>query len=133
MIPQQFANYNKNYQQRLGYLKLLATLEDGGRPGKVDLLQRIHRLYHPRREGRKPFVPTRLLEQEDIPSWQPGFPEKSLDRLVLWGQMLGVLTPAGRLSEWGNLLRVLACPGWPEANPFVLSAIERAFFLQLLL
>ena len=132
MIPYQFANYNREAQQRLGFLKVLTGLDEAQRLGKEQLLDRLLRLYRPRSEGADTFDPETLLQEEEIPSWQPGFTKRNLDRLLLWGEMLGVLTAAGRFSEWAHLLRTVSL-NTPGDNPFRLSLIEKAFFVQLLL
>jgi hypothetical protein len=162
MIPVQFCNYNLDYQQRLGFLKLLTWTARGVRGGKEDLLRRLESLYpasaatknSPRqragmgaRAPQKPtaaphlkgaFDPDALLRREEIPSWQPGFSFQRLDRLVLWAEMLGLITASGRLAEWSTPLivdGVGVAPPDPISveNPFRLSPRDRAYFLAVLM
>ena len=156
MLPVHFCNYNLDYQQRLGFLKLLVWAGQSVRGGKEELQRRIELLYSPavgktkksgsalprmssparsvRAAGR--FNPEALLQLDEIPSWQPGFSLQRLDRLVLWAEMLGLITSAGRLAEWSKPL-ISHEPlgslrsGFP--NPFLLSPRERAYFLALLM
>jgi len=159
MLPVQFCNYNLDYQQRLGFLKLLVWVGQNVRGGKEELQRRIGFLYSPSasktsrpkksgsggskasaaRSVRAPgaFDPETMLQLDEIPSWQPGFSFQRLDRLVLWGEMLGLVTPAGRLAEWSKPLICDRSPFSPHAggfpNPFLLSGRERAYFLALLM
>jgi hypothetical protein len=140
MLPTRFCNYYTDYQQRLGFLKILASVGEGVRGGRDEYVERLRTLYRPRglkRAEGKPFNATELLEREEIPSWQPGFPqqdpEKYLGRLVEWGEMCGIIAANGRLSEWARILLLLNDDAAPATNPFLLSPLERAFFLQLLL
>jgi hypothetical protein len=61
---------------------------------------------------------------------------KVYDRLILWAQMIGIIAPTGRLSEWANVLNALApqrnLRDFGACNPFVLSNAERIFFVHLL-
>jgi hypothetical protein len=135
MLPPHFANYNVDYQQRLGYLKLLALLGEGRRLGAEELLSRIRGVYTSARAaeraglGPRPFSPQTLLEHEDIPSWQVGFTEKRLGRLIVWAETLGILSTAHRLSEWAYLLKIVAGPGrtvpGTEYNPFRLRSCSK--------
>jgi hypothetical protein len=79
------------------------------------LQRKIESLYgkagdRPKKAGRLssntglPFDPEILLRHEEVPSWQPGFSSQRIDRLVLWAEMLGLVTPAGRLAEWSKPL-----------------------------
>lgn len=159
MLPVEFCNYNVDYQQRLGFLKLLVWAGESSRGGKEELLHRIESLYSPSatrpkraqrhaaagRHAERPhavphvrgkFDPDVLLQLEDVPSWQAGFSFQRLDRLVLWGEMVGLITPSGRLAEWAKPLVVdqplrFVREGVGQ-NPFLLSRRERAFFLALL-
>jgi hypothetical protein len=160
MIPVQFCNYNLDYQQRIGFLKLLAWTAKGVRGGKEDLLRRLESLYPASaanktasrsrggigRGTQKPtaahlkgtFDPDALLQREEIPSWQPGFSFQRLDRLVLWAEMLGLITSSGRLAEWSTPL-IVGSPGVvPQdpirtENPFHLSPRDKAYFLAVLM
>jgi hypothetical protein len=161
MLPVHFCNYNLDYQQRLGFLKLLAWMAPGVRGGKEELLRKIKSLYPPSAASRKitsrqrdcatqpaqrvseahhlkgVFDPNTLLQLDEIPSWQQGFSFQRLDRLLLWGQMLGLITENGRLAEWSRPLvadqgvSVFRRGSFP--NPFILSRREKAFFLALLM
>jgi hypothetical protein len=159
MLPVQFCNYNLDYQQRLGFLKLLVWVGENVRGGKEELQRRMESLYSPSarkslrpkksgapspkisatRSGRAPgtFDPEAMLQLDEIPSWQPGFSFQRLDRLVLWGEMLGLVTPTGRLAEWSKPLISDHPQFLPHAeefpNPFLLSRRERAYFLALLM
>lgn len=138
-----FCNYNVDYMQRLGFLKVLCKIGDGVRGGKREMLQRLRLLYPESRRPQLPgfdrglFDPHKLLQKDVVPSWQPGFVAKSLDRLITWGEMVGLVAPNERLSEWARILlslqRETAKADWDSDNPFVLSAEERAFFVHLLL
>lgn len=155
MLPVHFCNYNLDYQQRLGFLKLLVWAGQGVRGGKEELQRRIESLYSPsagktKKSGSggarisKParsvrssgtFDPEAMLQMDEIPSWQPGFSIQRLDRLVLWGEMLGLVTPAGRLAEWSKPLISDEDTGNLRSgfrNPFILSRRDRAYFLALL-
>lgn len=137
MLTPRFCNYYTDYQQRLGFLKILARTGEGVRGGRDQYIDRLRALYHPRGisrlEGRAPFTPKKLLERDEVPSWQSGFTERYLDRLVNWGEMVGIIATNGRLSEWARILLLIGQPTKEDENPFVLSDVERAFFLQLLL
>jgi hypothetical protein len=157
MLPVHFCNYNLDYQQRLGFLKLLVWAAQGVRGGKEELQRRIESVYSPSAaKGKKTgpassrmskpvrsvrlsgdFDPETLLQLNEIPSWQSGFSLHRLDRLVLWGEMLGLITSAGRLAEWSKPLISDHAPAnlHPGSfpNPFVLSRRERAYFLALLM
>ncbi len=137
MIPPSFCNYNLDYQQRLGFLKLMVEVCDGVRGGPDQFKNRLRHLYRSTSPGRallsSRFDPKSLLERDEIPSWQPGISKERLDRLVLWGEMTGLVVN-GRLSEWARILRLITGPTVfaPEVNPFLLSVQERAFFVHLL-
>lgn len=143
MIPPRFCNYNIDYQQRLGFLKVLCAVSEQARGGAEEILDRIRDLFPEARRPialqtrSEPFDPTELVCHLDVPSWQPGFTFQRLDRLVLWGEMLGLIAPNGRLSDWATILSVLDPRqqerAWVSNNPFILSSMERAFFVQLLL
>jgi hypothetical protein len=147
MLPVQFCNYNLDYQQRLGFLKVVAWAGRNVRGGKEELQRKIESLYgkagdRPKKAGRLssntglPFDPEILLRHEEVPSWQPGFSSQRIDRLVLWAEMLGLVTPAGRLAEWSKPLiedEKSFDPHLPEANPFLLSGRDRSYFLALLM
>jgi len=157
MLPVRFCNYNLDYQQRLGFLKLLAWVAEGVRGGKEELLRKLESIYSPAAvigkpskkyaaAGRRPpsaphlkgtFDPDVLLRQDEIPSWQPGFSFQRLDRLVLWGEMVGLVTTNGRLSEWSKPLVIDRQTSTPQQssidNPFLLSKRDRAFFLLVLI
>jgi len=148
MLPVQFCNYNLDYQQRLGFLKVVTWAGRNVRGGKEELQRKIESLYgknadRARKAGRLPshsglqFDPEMLLRHEEAPSWQPGFSSQRIDRLVLWAEMLGLVTPAGRLAEWSKPLIVDETtfdPHVPElANPFLLSRRDRSYFLALLM
>ncbi len=158
MLPVQFCNYNLDYQQRLGFLKLLVWLGQSVRGGKEELVRKIESFYGQSatqskrakrvgpsgREAQAPrqphlrgtFDPDVLLQRDEIPSWQPGFSFQRLDRLVLWAEMLGLVTANGRLAEWATPL--LADRSTPTIhakelpNPFLLSRRDCAYFLALL-
>jgi hypothetical protein len=143
VIEAKFCNYNKDYQQRLGFLKVVARIGIGARGGPGDIMDRLMSIYPG--DGRRPplagrrveeFDPKSLIRQEEVPSWIVGFVPKTLDRLVSWAEMVGLLAQSGRLSEWAAILDgVRINPGedkWSIDNPFILSAEERAFFVQLL-
>jgi hypothetical protein len=142
MIEARFCNYNKDYQQRLGFLKVINRVGQGARGGPDDILDRVRSLYPGGRRqplaGRRveEFDPKELIQDERIPSWSVGFVPKTLDRLVWWAEKVGLVAQSGRLSEWAAILDgVRSHPGelsWAEDNPFVLSLEERAFFVQLL-
>lgn len=142
MIEARFCNYNKDYQQRLGFLKVISRVGQGARGGPDDILDRVRSLYP---QGRRPplagrhieeFDPKALIHDERVPSWIVGFVPKTLDRLVWWAEKVGLVAQSGRLSEWAAILDgVRHQPGersWVEDNPFILSLEERAFFVQLL-
>ncbi len=157
MLPVHFCNYNLDYQQRLGFLKLLVWAGRDVRGGKEELQRRIESLYSPAaaktsRSGSAgspmpkaarsarlsgSFDPQAMLQLDEIPSWQPGFSFQRLDRLVLWAEMVGLITSAGRLAEWSKPLisdqphTNLRSGTFP--NPFVLTNRERAYFLALLM
>lgn len=158
MMPVRFCNYNLDYQQRLGFLKLVASISEACRGGKEDLERRLKMMYSPSAIGhvKKPvalrpgahsagtsagklarasFDPEVLLKIPEAPSWQPGFSFQRWDRLVLWAEMVGVITPAARLSEWGRPL-LLNRAGTMKAeiasNPFRLSGRDKGYFLALL-
>lgn len=160
MLPVQFCNYNLDYQQRLGFLKLVTWVAQGVRGGKEEVLRKIEYMYSPsavdgtmsrkvgsagRRSQRSlsathpkgSFEPETLLRLDEIPSWQPGFTFQLLDRLVLWAEMLGLISANGRLSEWSKPLLVsIETPTNPQAsfpNPFLLSPRDTAFFLVILI
>jgi hypothetical protein len=88
VLDVRFCNYNKDYQQRLGFLKVVGRVGLGARGGLDDFLDRLKALYP---EGRRPslpgcrieeFDPKALLRTEAAPSWIVGFVPKTLDRLV---------------------------------------------------
>ena len=141
MIEQRYCNYQRNYQQRLGFLKLVAWAGEGLRGGPEEIKSRLtdfgqdaqrHRAIA--RYGHLDVMA--LLKQADVPSWQPGFVPKVYDRLVLWAQMVGIIAPTGRLSEWANVLNALSpqrnLRDFTASNPFVISPAERTFFVHLL-
>jgi hypothetical protein len=142
MIEARFCNYNKDYQQRLGFLKVISRVGQGARGGPDDILDRVKSLYPGGRRqplaGRRTeeFDPKALIHSERIPSWIVGFVPKTLDRLVWWAEKVGLVAQSGRLSEWAAILDgVRSHPGeqsWVDDNPFILSLEERAFFVQLL-
>lgn len=158
MLPVRFCNYNLDYQQRLGFLKLLVWIGRGVRGGKEELLRKIESacrwpavgtksLRRPSGPGRIPqrpssavhlkegFEPDSLIRLDAVPSWQVGFSSQRLDRLVLWAEMSGLIAANGRLSEWSTaLLDQLPRTAQPvfSSNPFLLSERDRAFFLALL-
>jgi hypothetical protein len=143
MIEPRFCNYNLDYQQRLGFLKILAQVGAEVRGGPEEILQRLRDLYP--ESGKSTvgpfsgvsFDPSCLLKSFEVPSWQPGFSAKRLDRLVLWAEMLGIIAPTGRLSEWAIMLRGMrgqqGVRALIKANPFILTLGERALFAQILL
>jgi hypothetical protein len=138
-----FCNYNLDYQRRLGFLKLLVWAGDGIRGGTDQILGRLRQVYPARGSARtpatpkKPFDPILLVERQENPSWLQAFSPNRLDRLVLWGQMVGLIAPTGRLSEWARVLLAFTGDGdsevWTDRNPFLLSLRDRAFFLHLFL
>ena len=144
MIDVRFCNYNMDYQQRLGFLKWLCRVGKGARGGPNEFLNRVRALYpdpeRPRTpssfESRNRLEPNKLLHTDEAPSWSVGFVPKRLDRLILWAEMVGLIAPSGRLSEWVTILegleRNLNEKDLIEDNPFILSIEERAFFIQLL-
>jgi hypothetical protein len=160
MLPVHFCNYNLDYQQRLGFLKLVAWAGQSVRGGKEDLVRRVEALYgtsmgrskksrqtgstsHTKQASPAPvrlkgsFDPEVLLQRDEVPSWQSGFSFQRLDRLVLWAEMLGLVTPTGRLAEWSKPLIVDAPPLNQYAgdfpNPFLLSRRECSYFLAVLM
>jgi len=142
VIEFRFCNYNKDYQQRLGFLKVVCRVGQGARGGPDDILERIKSLYpagrRPSLAGRRveDFDPKALIRDQRVPSWIVGFVPKTLDRLVWWAERVGLVAPSGRISEWATILNgVRRQPeeaSWVVDNPFVLSTEERAFFVQLL-
>ena len=143
MIEARFCNYNIDYQQRLGFLKVVCRVGQGARGGPDDILDRVKSLYpefrRPSLAGRaaaEEFNPKELIRRDEVPSWIVGFVPKRLDRLVLWAEMVGLLAQSGRLSEWATILDGLRPDAeessWRRDNPFVLSLEERALFMQLL-
>jgi hypothetical protein len=142
VIDIHFCNYNKDYQQRLGFLKVVSRVGKGSRGGPEDILDRVKSMYplYGRQSlaGRsvEDFKPKELIRTERAPSWILGFVPKTLDRLIRWAEMVGLISPSGRLSEWATILDdIRSCPeetSWVRDNPFVLSIEERAFFVQLL-
>ncbi|HYV47347.1 MAG TPA: hypothetical protein VFA20_20955 [Myxococcaceae bacterium] len=139
MLIPRFCNYYTDYQQRLGFLKVLARTGEGVRGGHDQYVARLEELYNTRgaRRGnrRAVFDPEALLQRTEIPSWQVGFYKPYLGRLVNWGEMCGIIAANGRLSEWARILLIIGKEQSEERkeNPFILSEVERAFFLQLLL
>jgi hypothetical protein len=142
VIDVRFCNYNRDYQQRLGFLKVVSRVGHGARGGPNDILQRVESLYpesrRPPLAGRKVenFDPKTLIRDLRVPSWIVGFVPKTLDRLVSWAEMVGLVAQSGRLSEWATILdgarECKVGADWFEDNPFVLTPEERAFFVQLL-
>lgn len=142
VIEPRFCNYNKDYQQRLGFLKVVSRVGKGARGGPDDILDRVRAIYPGYRRPTLPsrsvedFNPKELICTELAPSWIVGFVPKTLDRLISWAEMVGLLAQSGRLSEWANILEgVRSQPdetSWTRDNPFLLSVAERAFFVQLL-
>src|SRR5215210_1223516 len=140
MIELRFCNYNRPYLQRLGFLKVVSRVGQGARGGPEDILERVKSLYtHDRRHSFAAvddFDPETLVRNERVPSWIVGLVPSTLDRLVTWAEMVGLLAQSGRLSEWATILDGVRnrplLENWTEDNPFVLSAEERAFFVQLL-
>jgi hypothetical protein len=137
MIPTLFCNYNLDYQQRLGFLTLVAVACDTCRGNREAFVDRLTQLY----EGRRSLTNTAgpldlrsLVVQKDVPSWQLGFSSERLDRLVLWAEMMGIIAHNGRLSEWSRILQQIVADDItsPRFNPFVLSLEQKAFFLHLL-
>lgn len=143
MVDRRFCNYNLDYQQRLGFLKIVAQIGAQARGGVGEILVRLKDIYpEAGRSHHGPlrnvgFNPDQLLRKPEIPSWQPGFSAKRLDRLVLWAEMLGIIAPTGRLSGWATILRGLGrqkgIRDTIKANPFMLTLGEKALFTQLLL
>ena len=143
MILPNFCNYNLDYQRKLGYLKLLVWAGDGVRGGTNEILGRLQQVYPSPGSPRKPpsskklFEPRVLLERLENPSWLQAFSPNRLDRVILWGEMVGLIAPTGRLSEWSRVLLAFSAEGepenWSERNPFLLSLRDRAYFLHLLL
>jgi hypothetical protein len=142
VIEVRFCNYNKEYQQRLGFLKVVSRVGQGARGGPDDILDHVRSLYP---EGRRQPLAGRRVEEFNVkdlirdpgvPSWIVGFVPKTLDRLTWWAEKVGLVAQSGRLSEWAAILDgVRSRPGeksWVDDNPFVLSLEERAFFVQLL-
>lgn len=142
MIRPMFCNYDRDYQQRLGFLKLVCRVGEGARGGPQDILNRLKLVYTrtpyalPSKEIVTPFSPHDLLRHPDIPSWQPGFTLETLDHLVTWAKRIGIIAATGRVSEWGTILQGLDVSREKEPraleNPFLLSLRERAFFIQIL-
>jgi hypothetical protein len=142
VIEVRFCNYNKEYQQRLGFLKVVCRVGQGARGGPDDILDRVKSLYPAGRRqplaGRRveEFNPKELIRDQRIPSWIVGFVPKTLDRLVWWAEKVGLVAQSGRLSEWAAILDGVRSHrgemNWVQDNPFVLCAQERAFFVQLL-
>lgn len=141
MIEVRFCNYNMDYQQRLGFLKWVCSVGKDVRGGTNEFLSRIRALYpDPDRhrspsvfEARNAFEPDKLIRRDEVPSWSIGFVPKRLDRLILWTEMVGLIAPTGRLSEWATILDGLKSESDRKTeNPFILSIEERAFFVQLL-
>ncbi len=142
MIEVLFCNYNRPYQQRLGFLKVICRVGREARGGPEDILERVKAIYpetrRPSLAGRRieDFDPKKLIRNRNIPSWIVGFVPSTLDRLVTWAEMLGLIAQSGRLSEWAAILNgIRGRPeetSWVEDNPFVLSIEERCFFIQLL-
>lgn len=143
MIEKQFCNYNRDYQQRLGFLKVVNYLGEGARGGPDDILERARAIFPGGRwstlVGRPTspvFDPKALIRREAVPSWIVGFVPKTLDRLISWAEMVGLIAQSGRLSEWSTILQGIHHHegelDWEADNPFVLSDEERAFFIQLL-
>lgn len=142
MIEPRFCNYNKDYQQRLGFLKIVSRVGQSARGGPEDILDRVRSLYagfrRPTLSGHsnEDFNPKQLIRTEDAPSWIVGFVPKTLDRLLAWAEMVGLVAQSGRVSEWATILVSLRPQAdeltWQQDNPFVLSLEERAFFVQLL-
>src|SRR5207247_5113888 len=131
-----------DYQQRLGFLKVISRVGRGARGGPDDILDRVQSLYpgarRPTLAGRRveDFNPKELICNERVPSWIVGFVPKTVDRLVSWAELVGLVAQSGRLSEWATILDgVHSRPGetsWVADNPFELSTEERSFFIQLL-
>src|SRR6267154_834183 len=103
MIPVLFCNYNIDYQQRLGFLKLLSIACEGCRGNREAYRQRMLHIY----DGRRPLDKVwgtldlkSLLSEDGVRSSQIGFSQERLDRLVLWAEMTGIIAQNGRLSEW---------------------------------
>jgi len=142
VIELRFCNYNKDYQQRLGFLKVVSRVGRGARGGPDDILDHVRSLYPD--GSRRPlagrrieeFNPKEIVRDQRVPSWIVGFVPKTLDRLVWWAEKMGLVAQSGRLSEWAAILDgIRSHPdevSWVEDNPFVLSLEERAFFVQLL-
>jgi hypothetical protein len=142
VIEVRFCNYNKDYQHRLGFLKVVSRVGKGARGGPDDILDHVRSLYPGGRRqplaGRRveEFNPKELIRDQRMPSWIVGFVPKTLDRLLWWAEKVGLVAQSGRLSEWAAILDgIRSHPGemsWVLDNPFVLSLEERAFFVQLL-
>jgi hypothetical protein len=139
MIELHFCNYTRPYQQRLGFLKIVARIGQGARGGPEDIHDRLMALYGQDRRrlfGFDDFKPEQLVRDERVPSWIVGFVPKTLDRLVTWAEMVGLVAQSGRLSEWATILSGVQygteSATWNDDNPFILSTEERAFFVQLL-
>ena len=141
MFEQRYCNYQRNYQQRLGFLKLVSWIGEGLRGGPEEIKFRLLDLCQDTQQ-RRAFTSYDhldvkvLLQQPEVPSWQPGFVPKMYDRLVLWAQIEGIIAPTGRLSEWANVLNALApqrtLRDFAASNPFLISPAERTFFIHLL-
>jgi hypothetical protein len=141
MIEQRFCNYQRNDQQRLGFLKLVSWAGEGLRGGPEEIKSRLAEFTQDRRRQRAvaPYDHLEveaLLTRPEVPSWLPGIVPKLYGRLVVWAQAVGIIGPTGRLSEWANVLNALApqrnLRDFGACNPFVLSTAERAFFVHLL-
>jgi hypothetical protein len=129
-----FCPYNVEYQQRLGFLKILVSLlpEDRSPPNKVRLLERLKFLFVPatkapaypllkermdeygpldkpsrRKRGEDAVLSfgDALVRHRSLASWQLGFFADRLDRLWVWGNWLGLVGREGQITEWGLTLR----------------------------
>ncbi len=54
----------------------------------------------------------------------------------MWAQMVGIIAPTGRLSQWATVLNALSpnrnLRDFNTCNPFELSAMEQVLFVQML-
>lgn len=140
MIKPSFYHYHKRFQQRLGFLKVIAVIGKDVRGGTSEILSRLKYLYKKpfgnKLDSPTTFNPEKFVSQEDIPSWTVGFQVSSLDQLISWASNIGIIAPTGRLSEWSVILRSLMTHQdkalWENENPFLLTTEEKTFFIQLL-
>lgn len=136
MIAPKFCNYNIDYQQRLGFLKLLVLACDGIRGSRDAYRERMRKVFERKTlPGSEIALDINaLIDDPRLPSRQIGFSPERLDRLVLWAEMTGLIASNGRLSEWARILNFLSLEEIknPRFNPFLLSSEQVAFFVHLL-